>query len=169
MQSQDIISVNIWQIVISLCNLTILYLIIRKLLYKPVQKMMAEREAMTNAEYQKAESARAAAEQSEAQWNEKMKSADMQAEQIMKSASENAKLLSERIEAEAKDRAEHIVNAAHESAELEYKRAHDSIRTEIADVSAVIAEKVIGREIDEKTHHDLINSFLDDITDGGDV
>ena len=62
-----------------------------------------------------------------------------------------------------KEKAEHILTSAREGAELEYKRAQDSIRGEIADVSAAIAEKVIGHEIDEKTHHDLIGEFLDGI------
>ena len=44
MQSLDVISINIWQIIISLCNLLIIYLILRKFLYAPVRKMLDERE-----------------------------------------------------------------------------------------------------------------------------
>ncbi len=33
MQSLDVISVNLWQILISLCNLLILYLILKQFLY----------------------------------------------------------------------------------------------------------------------------------------
>ena len=40
-QSLDIISVNIWQILISLINLLLLFLIIKKFLFKPVQNMLA--------------------------------------------------------------------------------------------------------------------------------
>ena len=163
MQSADIISVNIWRIVISLCNLTILFLIVKKLLFKPVKKLLAEREAMANAEYDKAKAALADAEKSRSEWDEKLRGADAKAEEIVKTASDSAKRNAERIENDAKEKAEHILTSAREGAELEYKRAHDSIRGEIADVSAAIAEKVIGHEIDEKTHHDLIGEFLDGI------
>ncbi len=163
MQSLDVISINIWQIAISLCNLLILYLILRKLLFKPVKNLIAEREAMANAEYDKANAARAAAEKSRGEWDEKMKSADEEASRIVNTASENAKILSERIEAEAKDRAEHIVASAKTEADLEYKRASDSIRGEIVDVSTSIVEKVLESEIDKEKHHAIINSFLDKI------
>ena len=45
MQSLDIISVNLWQILISLANLTILFLLLKKFLYKPVTKMLEQRQA----------------------------------------------------------------------------------------------------------------------------
>lgn len=165
MQSADIISLNIWQIVISLCNLTILFLIIKKFLFKPVKKLLAEREALANAEYDKAKQARADAEKSRSEWDEKMKTADAEADRIVKNAADNAKALSEHIEADAKEKAEHILTTAREGAELEYKRASDSLRSQIADVSTAIAEKVIGKHIDEATHHELIDSFLDGIGD----
>ena len=46
MQPLDIISINIWQIVISLINLVILFFIVKKILFEPVKKMVAEREAL---------------------------------------------------------------------------------------------------------------------------
>ena len=43
MQSLEIISVNIWSILVSLANLLIMFLILKRFLFKPVQKMMAAR------------------------------------------------------------------------------------------------------------------------------
>ena len=43
-QSLDVISVNFWQILISLANLTILFLILKKFLYKPVTKVLTDRQ-----------------------------------------------------------------------------------------------------------------------------
>ena len=42
MQSLDVISVNIWQIVISLANLALLFLLLKKFLYQPVKRMLAK-------------------------------------------------------------------------------------------------------------------------------
>ena len=44
MQSLDIISINLWQILISLANLLIIFLIFKKLLFKPVQNILAARQ-----------------------------------------------------------------------------------------------------------------------------
>jgi F-type H+-transporting ATPase subunit b len=54
MQDLDIISVNIWHIFISLANLVILFLILKKLLFKPVKKIVDKRQKELEAEYCKA-------------------------------------------------------------------------------------------------------------------
>ena len=43
-ESLDVISVNIWHILISLINLVLMFLLVKKFLYKPVKKMMKERQ-----------------------------------------------------------------------------------------------------------------------------
>ena len=43
MQTLSIISVNIWNMLISLANLAILYWLISKFLYKPVKNMLEKR------------------------------------------------------------------------------------------------------------------------------
>ena len=45
MPTLDVVSVNIWQILISLANLVIIFLIVKKFLFAPVQRMLAERQA----------------------------------------------------------------------------------------------------------------------------
>ena len=44
-QSLDIISVNLWQILISLANLLIIYLILKKVLFAKVQGVMNTRQS----------------------------------------------------------------------------------------------------------------------------
>ena len=59
MQSLEIISVNVWQIVISLCNLALLSLALKHFLYKPVRAAMDKRQAAVDALMRDAETARA--------------------------------------------------------------------------------------------------------------
>ena len=40
MQNLDVISINLWQVLISLCNLLLLFLILKKFLYQPVRKLL---------------------------------------------------------------------------------------------------------------------------------
>ena len=54
MQSLEIISVNIWSILVSLANLLIMFLILKRFLFKPVQKMMAARKQQVDQIYQDA-------------------------------------------------------------------------------------------------------------------
>ena len=44
MQTLDIVSVNLWLILISLANLVLVFLIVKKFLFKPVQRMLDQRQ-----------------------------------------------------------------------------------------------------------------------------
>ena len=58
MQTLDVISVNIWQILISLLNLYILYLIVKRFLFKPVKAVLEERRRELDSQYDAAEEER---------------------------------------------------------------------------------------------------------------
>lgn len=57
MPELEIISINIWDSLISVCNLLLIFLILKKFLYKPVKKMMAQRQASVDEQYANAEKA----------------------------------------------------------------------------------------------------------------
>ena len=163
MQNLDVISLNVWDIVISLSNLLILFLILKKFLYAPVKRVMAEREAAISDKYAKAEAAKIAAEADLAAWNEKMATADDEADAIIKKATARAEKKQDQIIADAKERADGIVRDAENEAALERRRAEAGIKQEIVDVSALLTEKLIGRELDTDDHHDIIDSVISEI------
>lgn len=169
MQSLDVISVNLWQILISLANLTLLFLIIKKFLFKPVHKMLAKRQADLDERYQAAEEAKANALRDKTYWDEKRQSANAEADAIMQSATEKAKLRSERMLEDAKDKADGIIRQANAEAELELKKAEESIKREIVDVSAALTEKLISREIKLEDHRSIIDSVIETIGDDNDA
>ncbi len=169
MQTLDIISVNLWQILISLANLIILFLIIKKFLFKPVNKMLAKRQADLDERYHAADEAKANALRDETYWKEKRESAAAEADAIMQTATEKAKLRSDKMLEEAKDRADGIVRQANAEAELELKKATESIKREIIDVSAVLTEKLISREINMEDHRSIIDSVIETIGDDNDA
>lgn len=163
MQSLDVISINLWQIIISLLNLLILCLIIKKFLYKPVKNMLSKREAELNEMYNTANDSIRRAESDEAYWKEKRESAQTEADEIIEEATSSAKMRGDKIVAEAKDKAEGILKRAQNDAELEMEKAQDTIKREIIDVSSALAEKMLGREINIEDHRNMIDSVIEDI------
>ncbi len=168
MQTLDIISVNLWQILISLANLLIIFLIVKRFLYKPVKNIMAKRRAEIDAQYQAAAEAEKNANESKAEWEKQLSTAREQADGIISTATANADRRSETIITEAKDKAAHIVKKAEEDAVLTKKKAEAEIRREVADISVALAEKMLEREIDADDHRDLIDSVIEKIGDGDD-
>ena len=165
MQSLDVISINIWQILVSLLNLVILFLVVKKFLYKPVKKMLTERQANIDKQYSDAEQAKIKALEDQQLYEEKLSAASMEADGVIQSAVDTAKAREKEIIADAKKKAEGIVLKAESDAKLAVLKAEDSIRREIIDVSTALTEKVLEREISADDHKNLIDSFIDNIGD----
>lgn len=163
MQSLEIISVQLVNILISLCNLVVLFLILKKFLYEPVRKVLAERQKAIDTQYAEAEDAKSDALAYKSKWKSRMASAEEQAENIVKEAVENADKQSAAIIGDSRVRADRIVKQAQADAALERRRAESEIKEQIADVSVALSEKMLGREIKADDHRALIDAFLDEI------
>ena len=165
MQSLDVISINIWHILISLCNLVILFLIVKKFLFKPVKNLLASRQAELDHQYAAADDAKRQAMESKDAWEQKLRGAEAEANAIITDATDVAKRRAEQIVSDATDKAERIVSRAEEEAILERKKATEGMKREIVDVSAAIAEKMLEREVNEEDHRAMIDSFIEQIGD----
>lgn len=162
-QSLDIISINLWSVLISLCNLAIMFLIVKKFLFGPIRKVIAERRAKIDADYIEAEQAKKEAYESKAQWEETLATADAEAQKILDTAHTNATRRSEAMLGLARDKADIIVRRAKEDAELEQRKAKEQIKHDLADVSVLLTEKMLDREINADDHRELIDSFIETI------
>ncbi len=163
MQTLDIISVNIWNIVISLCNLLIIFLVVKKFLFKPVQKMLDARREKIDSDYADAKKAMADANAARDEYEKKLETAHQTADEIIKDATGNANRRADDIVQEAKQKADVIRKRAEEDALLEKKKAQGAIRHEIAGVSLTISEKLLEREINGDDHKELIDSFIENL------
>ena len=163
MQSLDIISINLWHILISLANLIIIFLVVKKFLFKPVKELFAKRQAELDHQYAAADAAEQAAQEHKDAWEKKMQSANDEADSIIQEATDAAKYRAAQIVEEANAKAAGIQSRAEAEARLTQKQAEEGIKREIVEVSSAIAEKMLEREINEKDHRALIESFLEEI------
>ena len=163
MQNLEVISVNIWQIVIALCNLLILTLILKHFLFKPVTKVMNERRAKIDGDYLEAQQANEAAQEARTNYEAALAGARQEADQIVTEATRRAEHRGNEIVEDAREKASDIRKQAEADALLEKKKAENDIRREIADVSTRLTGKLLEREITEEDHRGLIDSFLQEI------
>ena len=168
MQTLDIISVNLWQILISLSNLVILFFVVKRFLFKPIKKVMEQRQREIDDRYAAADVAQALADESRQTWEAKLSHADAEANTILQNATDHAKHRGEKMIAEAKERADGIIRNAQSEAELERRKAVDGIKREIVEVSGALTEKMLEREINTEDHRALIDSFIEKIGDEND-
>ena len=167
MQPLEVISVNIWQIVISLCNLLILFLFLKKFLYKPVRKMIADRQAAVDDVYRRADEALEKANRDREEYAEKLSRAGAECDEMIRTAQSNARQRSNTIISEAEERASGMIRRAENEIELERGKATAGMKQEIADLAVQLAEKLLEREINENDHANLIDSFINSIDTEG--
>lgn len=168
MQSSDVISVNIWQIIISLLNLLILFLILKRFLYKPVKNVLAQRQKMLDEHFESAKLAQKEAETARKTYEEKLAGAEAEAGEILKAANKKAEHKSDKLVSRAKLKADDIIRQAQNDAKLEKQKAESEIKHEITEVSTMLTEKILEREIKSADHRDFINSFIEKIGEDDD-
>ena len=166
-QALEIISVNVWSIIISLANLLIIFLIMRKLLFKPVKKTLAARQAQVDKIYDDAKTAKDAAEADKDKYEKRLSEIKEEAEEILTDARERADRMSDEIIADANSKAEAKLERAEEEIAQEKKKAMTELKNDVSALSVDIAEKLLGREINEKDHAELIDKFIGEVEDDG--
>lgn len=158
-----LISIDPWTIIVSACNLLIIFFIIKKFLYVPVMKILKEREDLIKEQYSLAEKAKMEADESKAVYSERVKYAQEEADEIIKNAHVEAKRISNEIVSDADKKAQAIKEKAQSDIERNKAKAEAELKKEIADISVDIAGKVVGREVDKKDHARFIDEFINSI------
>ena len=152
---------DVWSMIFTWCNLLILFLLVKKFLFKPVQKILKQREEEVGEMYDKAEAAQKNAEAMEAEYTEKLADAKNEAGRIMQNATKSAQLRSEEIVREAEEKAAAAMVKAEARIEQERKNALAQLQGQVADMAVAIAEKVIEKELSPKEHERLVAGVID--------
>lgn len=157
---QAFVTMGWWELCVTICNLLIMFVILRKFLFGPINKMLESRENEVREMYATAEADRLAAETMKRDYTASIANAKEEAAQITANATKRAAARSEEILADANRQASDMVRKAEESIELEKKKTLNEIKDEIAGLSVMIASKVVEKEINEDDHKRMIEDFI---------
>ena len=163
MEALPLVNLLPWEIIVSLCNLVILLLLLKHFLFKPIQNILAKREAEIQKDYDDAHKASAEANALRAEYEKHMSEAKAEAADIVKSATQKAQANGEEILIDARNQAHRMMERADAEIQQEKKKAMNELKDEISGIAIDIASKVVEREINEKDHEDLINEFIKDV------
>ncbi len=167
-ESGDFISLELWTSIFTLCNLVILFFVMKKLLFKPVKKMIDSRQQEVDDMYANANEDKQAAAQMKAEYEQKLANASEQSAAMLKDATRRAQLREEEILREAQDKAAQTIRRADEQIELEKKRAMNEIKDEVSGMAVDIASAILTRDIKREEHAELIDSFIENLGDSHD-
>ncbi|WP_024861075.1 F0F1 ATP synthase subunit B [Ruminococcus flavefaciens] len=151
-----------WSIFEAVANVLILFVLLRIFLFKPINKMKAERTRTIQDNLDSAEKAKTEAEELRQQYEDSISEAKEKANQIIMKAHEDAESERSAIIKKSQEEAEKIVADADKTIENERKRVLRQAQSEIADLAIEAASKIIGENVDDEKNRRLVDQFLSD-------
>ncbi len=154
------LGINLPGLVAQLINFTILLVILRLLLYKPILAMLDQRSQKIRDSLETADHTRERADEAEREVERRLDEARQEGQQMVAQAQQ----IASRIQAEAREQAGVDTQAALARARGEIQMERDAaiaeLRREFAGLAIAAAEKVIGQSLDRQAHQRLIDQTL---------
>lgn len=152
-----------WSFVFQIVNTIILFLILKKLLFKPVSEFMEKRRAEIAGSIKEAEMKNEEAESYKAEYVAKLGDSEEEGRQIIRDAAKRAEERANEIIKAAHKEAEEIKQRANLEIERERKKAINSLKDEIASIAMLAASKVVQEDLNEQKHNTLVRKFIDEV------
>lgn len=146
----------LWTVVI----FVLVVLVLGKFAWGPILDQLKTRENFIHDALSAAKQQKEAAEASLKEYTEKLRAARVEADSIIAQSRTDAERLREELLQKAKGEAETIVQNAERQIRLETGRALQQIRHEAADLSVMIASKLIQRNLSKEDNEKLIEDAL---------
>ncbi|MCF7803709.1 MAG: F0F1 ATP synthase subunit B [Candidatus Marinimicrobia bacterium] len=147
-------------IIWTLITFIILMILLRKVAWKPILAMIDEREATIRESLEEAEQARADAEATMQEYQQKLKEARQEARQIIDESKESAEKIRAEIVEEGEQQKQKMISEAREQIEAERERAVQDIKDSVAEIAISAASRIINQELSAESHRDIIDRSL---------
>lgn len=162
----EFLNINFYTALFTLVNTVILFFVLKKLLFKPVMKMIDDRQKEIDQMYTDAEGAKENAEAMQREYKKELENAAQTGEKLVKEATQRAQMREEEIIRKANAQADAIRAKAERDVEQEKKKAINDAKNEISGIALAIAGKVVGRSLDEDDQSRLVDHFIENLGDG---
>lgn len=152
-----------WSFLFQVINLLAVMGVLYMLLYKPLGKILADREAKIEGSLNDAAAAREKAENVLAEYQQQLQGARREAQEILDRANRMAEATRTEIVARAKDEASRALEQARAEIEGEKSKALAAIRSEAATLAVLAAGKVLERTLTEDDQERLAREALAEV------
>jgi F-type H+-transporting ATPase subunit b len=156
----EALGINIGYLIMQILIITVMMLLLKGLVYKPIIKILEERKARIAKGLEDSRQAAIARDNADAEAEKIMDEARQEAVRIRQDAVTQAEETAKAIEAKANEDAKETVAKAQEDAEEERNRILADLRGQVAAISIAAANKLVGESLDEKRQHELITEFF---------
>ena len=149
--------------IISLVNIAVTFVILRRLVYKPVFNYLKQRSERIESDLKKAGEALASSGEKQKKADSELESAKMRADEIMRRSSEDARRASELLLEKAGAEAAQLKADAKAETEAAKAAAMKNMQGEISVIAADIARRILMRELDSTDNMKIVSEYFAEV------
>ena len=147
-------------VIISLINIIVLFILLRLILWKHVIRFLASREARVRGEMDDAEKRRLEAETLHSEYDKKIGDLEAHGRDIVQKSRLKANEESDRILRETRDKAKEMISDAEARIAEEKEQALEETHLEITQIATEMAERILEREVSAKDNANVVDEFF---------
>lgn len=157
------LDINFWEITLYILNIIILFFFLRWLLYKPINKFLADRADQIQKEVNEAARKQTEAEQLKAKYDGMVSNAHSLAAEIVSKGRALADEQAKQIVDDAAVQANDIRARAEQQIGEEKRQALLELRQEVTQMAIQIASKILEREVTYADNKQIIDNFFEKV------
>jgi len=158
------IGFNLPLLVAFVVNFLILFGLLTLVLYRPVLKVLDERQTKIKDSIEQAERIKEHTTRSEEEIKAHLETARKEGQAVIAQATQIGERLKEETKEQARQEADSIISKAQVEIRQERDKMVDELRKEFVDIAILAAEKVTRETMDKEKHHKLIDEILKEST-----
>lgn len=147
-------------LVFTIINLLILFILVRKFLFKPVHAILDARQAEIDKQYDDVKAAQEAADELKKKYEASLKGVTKEKEEILNDTRDKANKDYENVLKDAKAQADKIVKDAEKSADEMHQKRMQQAQEQIADLVVAATAKIVASHQGMEADRELYNQFL---------
>jgi F-type H+-transporting ATPase subunit b len=145
---------------VNIVGFLILLAIANNMVFKPINKVLEERQQDVRVTYDKLEAEQQQMQQLRSDYEQRLASIEAEAREKIQSAVKEAQATRDQIVAEAQTRSREMITRAEQEVTREKEQALIAIREQVVNLALGAAHKVIGDNLDDKRQRSLIAEFI---------
>ena len=144
----------------SFVTFLILFLVLRKIAWKPILAMLEKRENHIRESLERAENAQKKADESLKSYEKMMEQSRKESLEIIENGRKTAKIMREELLAKANEESSRLIDRAKKEIGLEKEKAVDEIKNLAVDLTISVASKLVERSLKDKDHEKIVESYI---------
>ena len=147
-------------LVFTIINLLVLYFLMKKFLFKPVNNIIAKREEAIKKQFDEADEAQKKADELKKEYEASLANAKEDSAKLVQEAKEKARVEYDRIVKSADEEVAKKLQKAEETIQEEKNKSLRIMQSEIQNLVVAAATKVVGEQVSPENSQKLYDDFI---------